>query len=121
KLFFDDGEQIFNVNYGAVEDCAANSRIAIDGSYRDLHTDGPMMRRQSEFVTLNEPNQCVIGPAHLSGTFGYRIQYRLDVRRRAGDDPKDCTSRRLLLQRFLEFLEQPHVLDGDHRLVGEGL
>ena len=22
--------------------------------------------------------------------------------------------------RFLEFLEQPHVLDGDHRLVGEG-
>ena len=21
---------------------------------------------------------------------------------------------------FFEFLEQPHVLDGDHRLVGEG-
>ena len=21
---------------------------------------------------------------------------------------------------FLEFLEQPHVLDGDHRLIGEG-
>src|SRR5262245_17588173 len=79
-----------------------------------------MMRRQSEFVTLNEPNQCVIGPAHLSGTFGYRIQYRLDVRRRAGDDPKDCTSRRLLLQRFLEFLEQSDVLKCDHSLVGEG-
>ena len=23
-------------------------------------------------------------------------------------------------KRFLEFLEQPHVLDRDHRLVGEG-
>ena len=29
------------------------------------------------------------------------------------------TRRCLLLQRFLEFLEQPHVLNGDHRLVGE--
>ena len=41
---------------------------------------------------------------------------------------KNLTRRRLLLQRlgeiavaFLQFLEQPHVLDGDHRLVGEGL
>ena len=23
-------------------------------------------------------------------------------------------------KRFLEFLEQPHVLDGDHGLIGEG-
>ena len=34
--------------------------------------------------------------------------------------PKNLTRRGLLLQRFLEFLKQPHVLDGDHRLVGEG-
>ena len=34
--------------------------------------------------------------------------------------PKNFARRRLLLQRFLEFLEQPHVLDGDHGLVGEG-
>src|SRR5439155_6234751 len=31
------------------------------------------------------------------------------------------TRRRLLFQRLLELLEQPHVLDRDHRLVGEGL
>ena len=23
-------------------------------------------------------------------------------------------------KRFFEFLKQPHVLDGDHRLIGEG-
>ena len=33
---------------------------------------------------------------------------------------KNFARRGLLLQRFLEFLEQPDVLDGDHRLVGEG-
>ena len=36
------------------------------------------------------------------------------------DDAQDFARRRLLLQRFLEFLEQPHILDGDHRLIGEG-
>ena len=48
------------------------------------------------------------------------IQHRLNVRRRAGDHAQDFTCRSLLLQRLLEFLKQPHILDGDHRLVGEG-
>ena len=41
--------------------------------------------------------------------------------------PRILSSRCLLLQGFAEiagalaqFVEQPHVLDGDHRLVGEG-
>ncbi len=34
--------------------------------------------------------------------------------------PKDFARRRLLLQRLLEFLEQPDVLDRDDRLIGEG-
>ena len=44
------------------------------------------------------------------------------------DDAQDLAGRRLLLQRLdqvavagVELLEEPHVLDGDHRLVGEGL
>ena len=44
----------------------------------------------------------------------------------AADDVEHLRRRRLLLQRFGEFLctlllrlEQPHVLDGDHRLIGE--
>ena len=34
--------------------------------------------------------------------------------------PKNLTRRRLLLQRLLEFLEQPDVFNGDDGLVGEG-
>ena len=48
------------------------------------------------------------------------IQHRLNVRRRASNDAQNFTRRRLLLQRFLQLLEQPHVLDGDDCLVGEG-
>src|SRR5262245_16498175 len=44
----------------------------------------------------------------------------MEVRRRTSDHTQDFTRRGLLLQRFLEFLEQPHILDGDNRLVGEG-
>ena len=47
-------------------------------------------------------------------------KHRLNIRRRAGNDPQDFTRGRLLLQRFLQFLEQPDVLNGDDRLVGEG-
>ena len=32
----------------------------------------------------------------------------------------NLTRRRLLFQRLLEFLEQPHVLESDNRLVREG-
>ncbi len=48
------------------------------------------------------------------------IQHRLNIRRRAGNHAQDFTRRRLLLQRFLEFLEQPHILNGDNGLVSEG-
>ena len=59
---------------------------------------------------------------------GHDVHHRLDVGRRAGDDPQDLGRGRLLLQRLghlavprLELREQPHVLDRDHRLVGERL
>ena len=51
---------------------------------------------------------------------GDGVEHRLYVRRRAGDDAEYFTRCSLLLQRFLEFFEQPDVLDGDDRLVGKG-
>ena len=44
-----------------------------------------------------------------------------DVGRRAADDAQDLGRRGLPLQRLLRLVEQAHVLDRDHRLVGEGL
>src|SRR3989442_14843769 len=57
-----------------------------------------------------------------------RVQNGLQVKSRAANDFQNFAGRRLLVQSFgevavasLQFLKQAHVLDGDHRLVGEGL
>ena len=71
-------------------------------------------------VTLDAINLSIICVTQPRGILCNHIQYRLNIRRRAGDDAQDFARRRLLLQRLLEFLEQADVFDGDHRLVGEG-
>ena len=58
--------------------------------------------------------------------FGDGIEHGLQFGRRAAYDREDITCRRLLFQRLsqlavadLQFIKQAHVLDRDHRLVGE--
>ena len=58
---------------------------------------------------------------------GDRVEHRLAVGRRAGDDPQDLARGRLLVEGLgqiavlpLQFREQADVLDGDGGLVGEG-
>ena len=67
-------------------------------------------------------------PSSFEALFTIASKHRLGIRRRTADHPQDLPRRRLLLQRLgqlavprLELLEEPHVLDRDHRLVGEGL
>ena len=59
--------------------------------------------------------------------FDERVEHRLQIERRAADDLEHVGGGGLLLQRFgqivgalLHLVEQPHVLDRDHGLVGEG-
>ena len=80
----------------------------------------PMMSYLSKHITLDATICASVASHSRARIFGHRIQHRLNIRRRAGDDTQDFTRRSLLLQRFLQFLKQPHVLDGDHRLVGKG-
>src|SRR6266567_488579 len=53
------------------------------------------------------------------------FQDRLEYWRRIGDRAADCGEHfdggPLLVERFLGLVEQPRVLDRDHRLIGEGL
>ncbi len=56
-----------------------------------------------------------------------RVEHGFELAGRAADDAEDLRGRSLLLQRLGEivgalpqFAEQTRVLDGDHRLVGEG-
>src|SRR5262249_18026314 len=62
------------------------------------------------------------------GTAHDRVEHRLHVRLRTADDAQDVAGGGLPAQRrgqltvtCLELGEQPDVLDGDDRLVGEGL
>ena len=70
----------------------------------------------------------VIDPTNPGGALDDRVKNRLHVRRRAADDAEHLGRCGLMLQglaqfrvALLQFFEQPHVLDGDHGLVGKGL
>src|SRR5262249_1234974 len=67
--------------------------------------------------TVNDGIGCFTQPG---GILCDHIQDGLNIRRRTGDDTKYFGRRRLLLQRLFKLIEQPHVLNGDHRLIGEG-
>ena len=88
---------------------------------------GTKMSPRNHSVPLVESQHHVINPTNPRGALDDGVEDRLHVRRRAADDAEHLGGRRLMLQRLAqfrialaEFLEQPHVLDGDHGLVGEG-
>ena len=74
-----------------------------------------------------ESQQHVIDPTNPRGALDDGVEHRLHVGGRAADDAEHLGRCRLMLQRFaqfrvalLQFFEQPHVLDGDDRLIGKG-
>ena len=86
------------------------------------------MSPRNHSVPLAESQHHVINPTNPRGALDDGVEHRLHVRGRAADDAEHLGGRGLMLQRLAqfcvalaEFFEQPHVLDGDHRLVGEGL
>src|SRR5438094_566991 len=79
-------------------------------------------------VSFDDPKVDVLDAAYPGRALADRVQHRLDIRGRAADDAQDLGGSRLVLQRLAEggvslhkLMEQPHVLDGDHRLVRERL
>src|SRR5262245_39702454 len=84
--------------------------------------------REEEHPVLLPTYRGVVGAAQVASRFNERLQYRLEIEGRAADDLEHIGGGGLLLQRFaqlvrarLHLVEQPHVLDRDHRLVGEGV
>ena len=88
---------------------------------------GPKCARETIVFPSRESQHHVIDPANPRGALDDGVEDRLHIRRRAADDAEHLGRCRLMLQRLaqfgvalLEFLEQPHILNGDHRLIGEG-
>src|SRR5215210_6312176 len=80
--------------------------------------------KQLAVVAIDRSEQAA---AKACGTLHDRFEHRYDIGRRLRYDAENLDSRGLPLQRFrdlriarLKLLEQPHVLDRDHRLIGEG-
>ena len=68
-----------------------------------------------------------LGVAEADGVLQHGLEHRLKIARGTADNMEHLRHCRLLLQGFREFaralllgLEQPHVLDRDHGLIGEG-
>ncbi|HTO90073.1 MAG TPA: hypothetical protein VMJ70_02980, partial [Candidatus Sulfotelmatobacter sp.] len=87
-----------------------------------------MVRNRLKHVSSEEEDDGVLRLAQALRVLRDRRDDRLNVGRRAADDAQDLRGRGLLLERLgefavarLELVEQPHVLDRDHRLVGEDL
>ena len=88
---------------------------------------GTKMSPRNHSVPLAESQHHVINPANPRGALDDGVEDRLHVRGRAADDAEHLGRRRLMLQGLAQFrvalldlFEQPHVLDGDHGLIGEG-
>ncbi len=57
---------------------------------------------------------------HAAGAFGNCVEHRLHGVGRARNNFEDVRSGGLPLQRLPGLVEQPRVLDGNYRLIGEG-
>ena len=106
------------VNDGSARNRAATEYLANFANWSPGKRS--VFRRSPQIVSVDVIDDRILRFCNFCCIFGDGVQHWLNIRRRAGDDAQDFTRRRLLLQRFFEFLEQPHVLDCDHRLVREG-
>ena len=87
-----------------------------------------MSPHEPSHAPFAEPQHYVINPTNPRGALNDGVKHRLHVGRRAADDAEHLGGRGLMLQglaqfrvAFLQFFEQPHVLDGNDGLVCEGL
>ena len=114
-----------------VQDRAAADRSVDqrDGEFADGSVgDWAVMGGEPELVAVHAEDRGVERLTQASGALCDHVEHRLDVSWRTTDHAEDLGSRRLLSEAVgqlmvasLQLLEQPHVLDRDHRLIGEGL
>ena len=117
----------------AVKDGAAHVAAVIDRNRRlpqELGQFGRDIRMplHHQHVAFAKEQCADVSSTQFSRRAGERIHDSFEIERRPADDLQHVGGRGLLLQRFreiagarLHLVEQPHILDRDHRLVGEGL
>ena len=85
-----------------------------------------MSGEDTERIAFTQRRYAKLRSANSDRICQHGVEHRLKFAGRTGDDLQHLGGGGLLLQRLgelararLHLVEQPHVLDGDHRLVGE--
>ena len=73
----------------------------------------------AEAAIFTKLQHAEFGFADARGIFQHGIEDRLQLAGRRADDAQHVRSRRLLLQRLPQLIEQPRILDGDNGLGGK--
>src|SRR4029450_9659322 len=96
--------------------------------YHATNGYGTKMSSRNDRVPLAESQHHIVNTTNSGGAFDDGVEHRLHVGGCAAGDAEPLGRPRLMFQRLAqlrialtEFLEQPHVFNGDHPLVGEGL
>ncbi len=77
--------------------------------------------RMHQLVVAEQEDAQLLDGEQVPATVEDLVEHRCGVGHRTADHLQHLGRGGLLLQRLLGLVEQPHVLDRDHRLVGEGL
>src|SRR5262249_4646387 len=127
------GRDIRIVDRSAFERSSTSNAVPIEANWIVLYEVLEFLRsvegrRQPQQLTIKTVNERSISPAQLHGTFGHGLKDRVQIKGGATDDIEYLRRGSLLFQRLGEFarasllrLKQACVLDGNYRLVGEGL
>ena len=80
-----------------------------------------MVRSDLDEAFAAQQQQALLGTVEQAAAAAQDlVEHGLRVGHRAADDLQHLGAGRLAFQRLLRLVEQPRVLDGDHRLVGKG-
>ena len=115
--------------YGALCGATAIGRAGVRGPKGRGAFGIQLLERPDVNLLAVEPEKrAEIGLAKAQRVGRDRVEYRLHIRRRPADHAQDLAGRGLLLQRLREvavarpeLIEEPHIFDGDYRLIGERL
>src|SRR5262249_44818749 len=126
RIFDFLGLKVLDVDQAPINYRPSAYRSAMKRNITDRHWS--MMADKAQHVIVCTQDDSIEGIAQPCSATSNSVEYWLNVGRRAADYVEHLGGRHLvfeLLCQFaracLHFVEQPHVLDGDHRLIGKGL
>src|SRR5215470_365985 len=112
-----------NVHWPPVDDGTTTYRPTADRAAlanRKNRGNNPMARNLTLDFTFDAIDLRIRCTSQPCGSLCDYVEHRLNICRRASDDAQNLARRRLLFQRFSEFLKQADVFDRNHSLISEG-